>query len=290
MGRLLKQLIFKDYITISAGQVHRRQTRGALSKPPLYCLHATAYSGRSFERFMIAMGERRRVVAPDTPGYGASDRPSELWDIPRYAAAIGEAIEAANDGPVDLFGYHTGAFIATELAVQKPNLIRRLVLVGVPFFRGETREQRLASMGKPMRLTNQLAQFEERWDFFITERATGVPLAEGFAHFVDELIAYPDGWRSHDAAFRYPAEARLAMVTQPSLVLNPDNHLSAASRSAAGAMPRCEVIELPHLSNAVLDLAPEELANLADTFLAQTTSSGSARPEPFVRTAGRSSP
>ena len=239
---------------------------------------------------MTAMGARRRVVAPDTPGYGASDRPAGQWDIARYAAAIGEVIEAAEDGPVDLFGYHTGAFLATELAVQKPHLVGRLALVGVPYFRGEARAERLASFGKPMHLTDQLAQFEERWNFFITERTQGVPLSRGFSHFVDELIAYPYGWLSHDAAFRYPAEQRLPLVTQPSLVLNPENHLSAASRAAARIMPRCDVMELPHLSNAVLDVAAPELADRIDAFLRRTVSSGSSRSEPLAHAAERSAP
>jgi pimeloyl-ACP methyl ester carboxylesterase len=265
----LDRLISKDYVAISTGQAHRRRTPPVDGVTPLYCLHATAYSGRTFEPFMMALAGKRRVVAPDTPGYGASDRPSEAWDIARYAAAMGEIIEAGEDGPVDLFGYHTGAFLATELAAQRPDLVRRLVLVGVPYFEVSARGEWLTRLGKVMRLTDDLAQFEERWSFFITNRADDVPLEQGFAHFVDELIAYPHGWWAHDAAFRYPAETRLGLVSQPALVLNPQNHLSDASRAAARAMPNCQVVELPHLSNAVLDLAAAELAARTERFLSE---------------------
>ena len=34
----------------------------------------------------------------------------------------------------DVMGYHTGVFIAVELAIENPNLIRKLVLPGIPFY------------------------------------------------------------------------------------------------------------------------------------------------------------
>jgi pimeloyl-ACP methyl ester carboxylesterase len=259
--------ISKRYVAIASGQVHLRETASVVGKPPLYCLHATAYSGRTFEPIMRTIAERRRVVAPDTPGYGASDRPGERWDIVRYAQALGQAIDAAGDSYVDLFGYHTGAFLATELAAQRPDLVRSLVLVGVPLFLGDARKEKLATLGKAMRLSDSLAQFDERWSFFVTGRTSGVSLNQGFANFVDELIAYPHGWWAHDAAFRYEAETRLGLVSQPTLILNPDNHLAAASRAAGALMPNCRVVELSHLGNAVLDIAGPELAERIDAFL-----------------------
>jgi pimeloyl-ACP methyl ester carboxylesterase len=261
--------VVKDYVTLPTGQVHRRSTPDVPGVAPLYAFHATAYSGRTFEPFMTALAGRRRMVALDTPGYGASDRPSERWDIPRYAAAMAQAIEASETGPVDVFGYHTGAFLATELAAQRPDLVRAVVLVGVPYVPVQDRAAWLARLGAEMHLSEDLAQFDERWSFFITNRAKGVPLEQGFAHFVDELIAYPHGWWAHDAAFKYAAEHRLGLIRQPALVLNPENHLSEASRAAAGAMPNCQVVELPHLSHAVLDLAPDELAGLTHEFLSK---------------------
>ncbi len=261
--------ITRRYVSIPSGQVHLRETASVGNKRALYCLHATAYSGRSFEPILQALAGRRRLVAPDTPGYGASDRPEERWDIARYAAALGDAIDAAGDVQVDLFGYHTGAFLATELAAQRPDLVRRLILIGVPFFLMDGRTEKLATLGKEMHLSDRLDQFDERWSFFVTDRAPQVTLEQGFANFVDELAAYPHGWWAHDAAFRYAAETRLGLVRQPVLILNPDNHLAAASRAAAEFMPNCRVIELPYLANAVLDVAGAELADRIDAYLAE---------------------
>ncbi len=221
---------------------------------------------------MTRLAGRRQCIAPDTPGYGGSDRPAERWDVARYAASLAEAIETCGAAPVDLFGYHTGALLAIELAAQRPDLVRRLVLVGVPYFPPDDRGSWLEKLGSPHVLSDGLAQFDERWRFFITDRAHGVPLPQGFAHFVDELTAWPHGWWAHDSAFRYEAETRLPLVRQSAVVLNPDNHLSEASRAAAQAMGDARVVELPHLSHAVLDLAADELADRADAFLGSPAS------------------
>ena len=58
------------------GQIHLRVAeQGASHHRPLYCLHMSPKSGRSFEIFMRLMADDRTVVAPDYPGYGESAPP-----------------------------------------------------------------------------------------------------------------------------------------------------------------------------------------------------------------------
>ena len=54
------------------------------------------------------------------------------------AGAAADTLEALGygadgEGAVDVIGYHTGTFIAAELAIVRPDLVRRLVLPGIPF-------------------------------------------------------------------------------------------------------------------------------------------------------------
>jgi pimeloyl-ACP methyl ester carboxylesterase len=257
------------YVGPVGAQVHISEMGDRTTGPPLYCLHATAYSGRAFLPFMRALADRRRVAAPDTPGYGASDRPDRRLDIPGYARALEDTLEAAGETRVDLLGYHTGAFVAAQLARQRPDLVRRLVLIGVPLFFGAEREARRDTLAAPMTLTEALEQFAERWAFFITDRHRGQSLARGFDNFVDELRAWPFGFWAHEAAFTFDAEACLARVEQPVLILNPDNHLAEPSRRAAELLPTARVVELPHLNSAIFDIAPDELADRVDGFLSE---------------------
>ncbi len=257
----------RSYLGAAGRQIHVIESGGDRDGPPLYCLHATAYSGRSFQPLMDRLGERRRVVAPDTPGYGGSDPPPRDWGIADYADGMAQTLKAAEAGPIDLLGYHTGAFIAAEMARRSPEFVRRLVLIGVPYFEGETRQLWRRRLADRKSLTQELAQFEERWDYFITHRHAGVRLERGFDNFVDELRAYPQGWRAHEAAFTFDARPCLEAIVQPTLVLNPASPLAEASRAAAALIPRAEILEAPQLSHAIFDAEPEFLADAIDAFL-----------------------
>jgi pimeloyl-ACP methyl ester carboxylesterase len=83
----------------------------------------------------------RTVVAPDYPGYGASDELAQVPTISLYADAMIEALrEAGFKGPYDFFGFHTGCLVAAEISLLYPDETRRLVQVDVPYFDQATRQ------------------------------------------------------------------------------------------------------------------------------------------------------
>jgi pimeloyl-ACP methyl ester carboxylesterase len=265
----------RGYVDGGWGQIHLRQA-GNGPAPTLVCLHATAYSSRSLTPLLPPLACGRRVIALDTPGYGSSDGPDAPVALERYADAIAEALRALAPGDaVDLFGYHTGAMIAAELAVSHPVLVRRLVLIGVPYFEGAAKAEWRARLVHPTTLGPTLDQFADRWAFLVARRAAGFSLARGFDNFADELLAYPREWYAHHALFDYDAGPRLQRVHQPALIINPDSPLAAASRHAASLMANAEVLERPDLRGAILDNATAELACLIDGFLRTPTSTGS---------------
>jgi pimeloyl-ACP methyl ester carboxylesterase len=259
-------MIRRGYVDAGWGQVHYREAgRGA--QPALICLHATAYSGRSLSPLLQPLARDRRVVALDTPGYGGSDGPAEPVAFALYADAIGDAIERLRTEPVDLLGYHTGALIATELAVRRPALVRRLVLIGVPFFQGDDHTAWRAKLVHPTTLTEDFDQFRDRWNYLVAHRAAGFSLSRGMDNFADELLVYPREWYAHHALFDYAAAPRLKLVRQPVLVINPASPLADASRAAARIMPDAKVQELPDVTGAIFDTAANVLALHIDGFL-----------------------
>lgn len=254
----------RAYVNAGWGQVHYRESG---TGPTLACLHATAYSGRSLAPLMPHLASRR-VVAVDTPGYGGSDGPPEPVAFEAYATAIADALERiAPDAPVDLFGYHTGALIATEIAAQRPFLVRRMVLIGVPFFEGAERDLWRRKLVHPTVLTAELEQFRGRWDYFVTDRADGVSPERALENFVDEIFVYPREWWAHAALFDYDAAPRLPMVRCPVLVINPVTPLAEFSRAAAAAIPGALLREMPDVSGAPFDTAARPVADAIDTFL-----------------------
>lgn len=267
----VKNRLKKSYIDGRFGQIHLI-TAGApdTATPPLYLLHATAYSGRTFGPLIQKLAATRLVFAPDTPGYGGSDRPSGPPAFKDYAAAFVDLIEKTMNpatGPVDVLGYHTGAFIALEAAALRPDLIRSLILIGIPFFEGLERDEWRKKLVEKSDLTEAFRQFEARWNYFIRDRTAGLPLRRAFECFVDELRAYPDQWWAHEALFNYDTRPCLENASCPVLVLNPDTALSDASRSAAQIMPNCSLIELPELNGAIFDLGTDVLTAQIEKFL-----------------------
>jgi pimeloyl-ACP methyl ester carboxylesterase len=74
-----------------------------------------------------ALARDRRVVTFDNAGVGASTgtTPSTIARMARDAIAFIEALEL---GAVDLLGFSIGSFVAQEIALIRPAVVRRLVL------------------------------------------------------------------------------------------------------------------------------------------------------------------
>jgi pimeloyl-ACP methyl ester carboxylesterase len=75
----------------------------------------------------LALG--REVILTDNAGVGLSTgtAPQTVAGMARDAASL---IDALHLGPVDLFGFSMGGHVAQQIAVDRPELVRRLVLVG----------------------------------------------------------------------------------------------------------------------------------------------------------------
>ncbi|WP_369181823.1 alpha/beta fold hydrolase [Streptomyces mutabilis] len=80
-------------------------------------------------RFVDALARDRRIVALDLPGVGGS-----TGRIPGTIAAMARAAEgfvaALGLTQTDLLGFSLGGFVAQQVALDAPGLVRRLVLAG----------------------------------------------------------------------------------------------------------------------------------------------------------------
>lgn len=73
------------------------------------------------------LAERFRVIAPDLPGHGASDRIDGDYSLAFYTDVVKGLIEATADAPVVLVGLSLGGGIGFNIALQHPDLIKALV-------------------------------------------------------------------------------------------------------------------------------------------------------------------
>jgi pimeloyl-ACP methyl ester carboxylesterase len=76
-----------------------------------------------------ALAEGREVILTDNAGVGLSTgtAPQTVAGMARDAASL---IDALGLDRVDLFGFSMGGYVAQQLTVDRPELVRRLILVG----------------------------------------------------------------------------------------------------------------------------------------------------------------
>ena len=77
---------------------------------------------------MRAIGEHHRVIAPDLPGFGFSEMPAEEVSIPGYGHTVAALLDRLGIESAAAIGNSMGGFVAAELAIQRPDLVERLVL------------------------------------------------------------------------------------------------------------------------------------------------------------------
>jgi pimeloyl-ACP methyl ester carboxylesterase len=98
----------------------------------LICLHGSAGTGRIFLEVSKRLGNSRSIYSPDLPGCGESDASTAKLSIGGYADAIADFLDSMRFRQVDLLGVGAGAAVATELAVSRPKVVRKLYLLGIP--------------------------------------------------------------------------------------------------------------------------------------------------------------
>lgn len=91
--------------------------------PRLVFVHGFTQTGRSWEPVAAAFTADHEVVLVDAPGHGGSS--SIRADVPASARLLGDV-----GGRATYVGYSMGGRVCLNLAVERPELVERLVLIG----------------------------------------------------------------------------------------------------------------------------------------------------------------
>ncbi len=97
--------------------------------PPLLFLHGA--SGFTPDPpYVGLLAQRRRLIAPSHPGFGASGLPLWLDTVDDIAHLYLELMDRRGLGRVDVVGTSLGGWLAAEIATKVPERIGKLALVG----------------------------------------------------------------------------------------------------------------------------------------------------------------
>jgi len=104
------------------------------SGQPLVLLHgAFSAIGTSFGELLPSLAERRQVIAFEMQAHGRTadiDRPLSYEQMADDTAA---ALELLGIEKADFFGYSMGAFIALQIAIRHPEVVRKLVFASATY-------------------------------------------------------------------------------------------------------------------------------------------------------------
>jgi pimeloyl-ACP methyl ester carboxylesterase len=96
---------------------------------PTVLLHGMCDSHRTWLKIAPALSQARRVLMPDLPGHGLSDRPDAPYTVEWHAAIVGSWVDALRLRSFDLVGHSFGGGVAQMLLRTHADRIRRLALV-----------------------------------------------------------------------------------------------------------------------------------------------------------------
>ena len=226
-----------------------------------------------------ALADAREVILVDYPGVGASSGhfgPS-IADTARRMIAF---VDTLGLSQVDLLGFSIGGFVAQEIALIRPALVRRLILAatgpkGAPGMhgwrddiaaaaRGESKPENLlyimfahteASQQKGMEFLGRFMQRQERRDAPTNDAARDAQY--------DAIVE----WGIPDHA----ALQRLTGIERPTLIIQGDGDLmipTKLSHLMAGLIPDAQIRIYPDAAHGFLFQYPTEVAAQVNAFLA----------------------
>ena len=104
---------------------------------PLVILHGLFGSKRNWSSIAKRLGERHRVLAVDLRNHGESPW-DERHDYPALAADVADFIDREIGRPAAVLGHSMGGKAAMMLALTRPDLVERLVVVDIAPARSST--------------------------------------------------------------------------------------------------------------------------------------------------------
>ena len=225
--------IRSGYADTKLGQIHYRE---AGAGPPVVLLHESPLSGRIYEPALRQLASGVRAIAPDTPGYGASDPPPPGVDIEGYAKRVELFLDALQLERVALVGNHTGGSIAIEIAARHPGVVAALVVIGSPLFDEEEGRRWIRRHLESFPLAADGSHLHWLWTRYQRIWGEDSP-TELLDLATTELLRTSARYEwGYLAAFRYRAAERLPLVKCPVLFLTSEGDMLADKQEASMAV------------------------------------------------------
>lgn len=178
--------------------------------PPLLLVHGLMTSSYSFRYLMEPLGRRFRLIVPDLPGAGRSDKPDARYSATALSTWIAELVDTLDIRGCDAIGNSLGGYLCMWAALAHPGVFGRLVDIhspGLPEPRLALLHAALSVPGVQAALARWVRREPERW-------------AHAHVHYFDESLKSREEAREYAAAIA-DAEGARAFVRYLADALSP---------------------------------------------------------------------
>ncbi|MBR8224141.1 alpha/beta fold hydrolase [Burkholderia ambifaria] len=203
-------------------------------------------------RIVDGLAQKHRVIAIDYRGIGLSGgiAPVTVDEMARDTIAL---IRAMGFDQVDLLGFSLGGFVAQDVALKAPGLVRKLILTGTGPAGGHGID-RVGAVSWPLMLKGLLTLRDPKAYLFFTSTTNGQQAASAFLKRLKERKAGRDKGPTPRAflhqltaikAWGQQAPQDLASLPMPVLIANGDNDImvpTALSHDMARRIPQAQLV------------------------------------------------
>lgn len=257
------------------GQVHFIDN---LAGTPLVLCHQAPMSLRQFDSVYGLLAENGiRAIGIDMPGFGASDPTDFVPGIEDYARVVPSVLDHLNIPSAFVLGHHTGAMVATEVALQFSDRVIGVILNGPLPLTEEERQAGLAYVEefekglehKPdgnhlvAMFSNRMSYATEQTDWKLATR-----------YIAEQLIGLGPFWYGHHAAFQYDHNKTLPLLKHPTLVLtNTGDAIYKNAKDTMALRPDFTYAEIEGGTIDIVDEKPNAWVKEVSKFIRQTLDS-----------------
>ena len=216
---------------------------------PVLLIHGLGSSTEDWEPQVEALRAVFTVVAYDVRGHGRTGKPSAKYSVKQFAGDAARLIEHLGLWPVHVVGLSMGGMIAFQLAADRPDLVRSIVIVNSgPEMILRTWREKFAIYQR--RVIVRLMGMSKMGEVLATRLLPAPEHAALRRTFVERWGRNDPGayLRALSALVGWSVMSRLPTIRCPALVVAADQDYTPVEwkRAYTSAMPRATLVVIPH--------------------------------------------
>lgn len=245
------QNVNTDTVNVNGTKFYFRKLGEDKGTPVIFLNHLGATLDNCDPRIMDGIAKQHQIIAFDNRGVGATEgkTPLTISEMAKDARAF---IHALGYDKVDFIGFSMGAFIAQEILLQEPQLVRKVIMTGTGPAGGEGIKNVTKITYLDM-LRGYLTFRDPKFYLFFNQNKNGKKSAKEFLSRIEERTENRDkkiGLKSfgnqlkaiHAWGLQLPQD--LSVIKQPVLVANGDNDRMVPSSNTTDLAKRLSNSEL----------------------------------------------